>query len=109
MQSTRAGGRALRAGPLDRATCATGPSSRPNAIPESISVLDITPVMLTILRVPLARDLDGGVPDGLLPRELLEAREWVEAYPIPAVAVSTEGLGHTLEEEAVHDQLRKLG
>ncbi|MFT5051050.1 MAG: hypothetical protein ACI8QZ_002457 [Chlamydiales bacterium] len=65
--------------------------------------------MLTILGLPLSRDFDGTVPDGVLRAGLQGDIEWVDAYPIAPVSAESTGLGKTSEDEEMLDALRTLG
>lgn len=88
---------------------ATGPSFAARGSFEGVSVLDIAPMVLTILGVPLSRDLDGAVPDGLLDPELATRREWVDAYPFPAVAVPEGATSEAPENRVMLERLEALG
>jgi predicted AlkP superfamily phosphohydrolase/phosphomutase len=88
---------------------AAGPSFVARGRFDGLSVLDVTPIMLTILGVPLSRDFDGTVPTGLLRDDLVASIEWVEDYPFPAVALE-EAIGSAVpEDELMLERLRSLG
>ena len=83
---------------------------------EGLSVVDVAPVILTIMGVPLSRDFDGELPEGLLRDECAAGVSWVDEYPFPAVALSADaasggpgGDGMTPEEEEMNRRLRGLG
>ena len=88
---------------------AAGPSIAARGRFSGLSVLDVTPILLTILGVPLSRDFDGTVPSGLLSAELGAAASWVDAYPIPAVALDEEVDSEAPEDELMIERLRSLG
>ena len=86
-----------------------GPSFRTDDAPEDLSVLDVTPIVLTILGVPLSREFDGRVPEGLLRDDLFEAIEWVDDYPLPPVALADEVDNQAPENELMMERLESLG
>jgi predicted AlkP superfamily phosphohydrolase/phosphomutase len=88
---------------------AAGPSFAARGRFEGLSVLDVTPILLAILRAPLSRDFDGDVPEGLLSEGIASAVEWVEAYPFPPVALAAGTESTAPEDEAMLERLRSLG
>jgi predicted AlkP superfamily phosphohydrolase/phosphomutase len=88
---------------------AVGPSVAARGRLSGLSVLDVTPVLLTILGVPLSHDFDGAPPADLLRRELTAAARWVDAYPIPPVAPTGDATGELPEDEVMLERLRSLG
>ena len=88
---------------------AAGPSFRTDAEPSGLSVLDVTPIVLAILGVPLSREFDGKLPEGLLAEELVAAVEWVDDYDIPPVALPDDVASTAPEDELMMEQLRSLG
>lgn len=69
---------------------ARGPSFAAKGAFDGISVLDITPVVLAILGVPLSMEFEGKIPDGLLTAEVMAAVNYVDSYDLPAVALPEE-------------------
>ncbi len=88
---------------------AAGPSFAARGRFEGLSVLDVTPILLTILGKPLSRDFDGRVPEGLLLESLMQAQEYVDEYPFPAVALARGTESAAPEDEAMLERLRSLG
>ena len=86
---------------------AAGPSFVGRGLWEGLSVLDVAPIVLTIQSVPLARDLDGDVPPGLLRTDL--EPQWLDAYPVAAVALPEETASEAPEDELMLERLRSLG
>lgn len=86
---------------------AAGPSFKRGVRTAPISVLDILPLMLTILDVPLSRDFDGKVPQAVLtkPAEVT----WVESYPMSAVSLPEDATAEAPADEAMLERLRGLG
>jgi len=69
---------------------AQGPSFAAKGQFAGLSVLDITPIVLAILGVPLSREFDGQVPAGLLTDEVMAGVQYVDSYGLPAVALPEE-------------------
>ena len=88
---------------------AKGPSFAASGEVQGLSVVDITPIILTILGVPLARDFDGEVPPGLLRADLEAAVSRVDSYPLPPFALPEGTDSLAPENEAMLEQLRGLG
>ncbi len=74
-----------------------------------VSVLDVTPILLACLGVPLSREFDGEVPEGLLESSRLAGLRWVDGYPFPPVALADGTEAAAPEDEAMLEQLRGLG
>jgi len=94
---------------------ATGPdpdTADPQQLPELGSVLDITPTLLALQRLPVGRDMDGTVLEqlfdpGFLPRAGIE---FVDSLTPPDWAERRAGDGlATPESEERLEQLRSLG
>jgi predicted AlkP superfamily phosphohydrolase/phosphomutase len=79
---------------------AAGPSFKEGVRADDVSVLDVLPMMLTILNVPLSRDFDGRVPEELFVADFAAAAKWVEEYPMKPV-----GLSHAVDIESPKDRL----
>jgi predicted AlkP superfamily phosphohydrolase/phosphomutase len=79
---------------------AAGPSFQKDVRADDVSVLDVLPMMLTILEVPLSRDFDGRVPEELFVADFSFTTDRVEEYPIKAV-----GLHHDVDIESPKDRL----
>jgi len=89
---------------------AAGPSIRKGQRVEGVSVLDITPILLSILDVPLAKAFDGVIPEGVLEPEVTSRLTYVDDYPIPAVSLAAERSDEAVaEEEKMMELLRALG
>jgi predicted AlkP superfamily phosphohydrolase/phosphomutase len=89
---------------------AAGPSIRKGQRVEGVSVLDITPILLAILDVPLAKAFDGVVPEGVLEPEVTSRLTYVDDYPIPAVSLAVARSDEAVaEEEKMMELLRALG
>ena len=88
---------------------AAGPSLAARGRVDGLSVLDVTPVLLTLLGVPLSGDLDGEVPEDLLTGDLVAAVARVEAYPIPPVGLIESVDSRAPEDELMIERLRSLG
>lgn len=87
---------------------AAGPSFDRQVFEGDLSVEDVTPIVLTILGVPLSPEFDGAVPDGLLRGEVAaKIRYMDDDYPIePVAAVPVDAP----ELDAMHvENLRGLG
>lgn len=89
---------------------AKGPSFRAKGEIEGLSVLDITPIVLAIIGVPLSREFEGKIPDGLLTDEVMAKVTYVDSYGLPPAAlpdnfeIDASGLN-----EAHLQHLRSLG
>lgn len=89
---------------------AAGPSVRNGKRVKGVSVLDITPILLSILDVPLAKAFDGVIPDGVLAPEVTSRVTYVDDYPIQAVSLATARSEEAVaEEEKMMELLRALG
>lgn len=89
---------------------AAGPSVREGRRVEGVSVLDITPILLAILDVPLAKAFDGVIPEGVLKPAVTSRLTYVDDYPIPAVSLAAERTDEAVaEEEKMMELLRSLG
>lgn len=88
---------------------AAGPSFAARGRFVGLSVLDVTPILLTILGAPLSRDFDGSVPEGLLLEDLTSRMQWVDAYPFPAVALGEDVESAVPEDDLMIERLRTLG
>lgn len=88
---------------------AAGPSFLARGTIEGLSVLDVAPIVLAILGAPLSRDLDGKIPEGLLRDEIVAGVEWVDEYPMPAVALPDDVDSSAPEDELMVERLRSLG
>ena len=66
---------------------ARGPSFAAKGKIEGLSVLDITPIVLAIIGVPLSRKFEGKIPDDLLTDEVLSKVTYVDSYDLPPVAL----------------------
>jgi predicted AlkP superfamily phosphohydrolase/phosphomutase len=88
---------------------AAGPSIRRGQRIEGVSVLDITPILLSILDVPLAKAFDGRIPEGVLEPEVRARVTYVDDYPIPAVSPAAERGEAVPEDENMMELLRGLG
>jgi len=89
---------------------AAGPSVRKGQRVEGVSVLDVTPILLSILGVPLAKAFDGVIPEGVLEPEVTSRLTYVEDYPIPAVSLAAARSDEAVaEEEKMMELLRSLG
>jgi hypothetical protein len=89
---------------------AAGPGFRRGARVADVSVLDITPLLLAVLDVPVAEAFDGSIPEGVLVPGIESRVRFVDDYPIPAVDLVTEP-SETVspEEEKMMELLRGLG
>jgi hypothetical protein len=76
---------------------------------EGLSVQDFAPVILTIMGVPLSKDFDGKLPEGLLRPDCAANVSWVDDYPIAAVALSADVESGAPEDETFNQHLRSLG
>jgi hypothetical protein len=85
---------------------AAGPSFRRGETISPLSLLDMTPLMLTLLGVPVPNDLEGRVPI-----EALAAGETVERGAATVATRKTEEREEPSEEErqALMNQLKILG
>ena len=88
---------------------AAGPSFAQGRGADGLSVLDVTPVVLAILGVPLSRDFDGKIPEGLLRDDIVAGVRWVDEYPIPAVALPEDVDSLAPEDELMLEHLKSLG
>lgn len=89
---------------------AAGPGFRPGASVDALDILDVAPVVLHALGLPIPRDFEGRVPEEVLdPR-----REWRPAIgaatrePAAFPAAATEDLGAD-EEAIIMQRLKALG
>jgi arylsulfatase A-like enzyme len=88
---------------------AAGPSFKARGKVEGLSVLDVLPVVLTILGVPLSRDFDGEIPKGLLRDDLVAKARWVDSYPFPPVALPDDVDSVAPEDALMIERLKSLG
>jgi predicted AlkP superfamily phosphohydrolase/phosphomutase len=87
---------------------ATGGPIRRGARGFEASVLDVTPTVLALLGLPVARDMDGRPIEALLSERFLEEHpvSRIETYdPTPRAGTITPGA----YDEAMKDRLRQLG
>ena len=88
---------------------AAGPSFVSGPTPPDLSVLDVAPVVLTILGVPMSRRFDGRLPEGVIVDELFGGASWVADYDIPAVALPEDTSSEAAEDEEMIRRLETLG
>jgi predicted AlkP superfamily phosphohydrolase/phosphomutase len=88
---------------------AAGPSFKEGTRADDVSVLDVLPMMLTILKVPLSRDFDGRVPEELFVADFDATAEWVEKYPIKPVGLSYDVDIESPKDRLMLERLRSLG
>jgi predicted AlkP superfamily phosphohydrolase/phosphomutase len=88
---------------------AAGPSFQKKVRADDVSVLDVLPMMLTILKVPLSRDFDGRVPEELFVADFDATAEWVEEYPIKPVGLSYDVDIESPKDRLMLERLRSLG
>jgi predicted AlkP superfamily phosphohydrolase/phosphomutase len=88
---------------------AAGPSFHRGKRVDDVSVLDIAPLILAILDVPVANSFDGGIPEGVLQPAIESRVVRVDDYPIPPVELATERGEAVPEDEDMMKLLRGLG
>ena len=88
---------------------ASGPSFRDDFDGE-ISVLDITPIVLAIIGVPVSRELDGSIPDGLLTDEAMARVRYVDRWGLPPHTLPPDLEAQADElDAAMIERLKSLG
>jgi predicted AlkP superfamily phosphohydrolase/phosphomutase len=93
---------------LNGVFAAWGGPVRRGARVESISVLDIAPIVLGLLELPLARDMDGWIPPGLLDDAMLRRVTMRTVASYDSVARRGEAVASPYDEEVI-ERLRSLG
>jgi arylsulfatase A-like enzyme len=88
---------------------AAGPSFRNGGRLDDLSVLDVLPIMLAILGLPLSQDLDGRIPEEVFPADLDRTPERIEAYPMKAVALPDGVTSEAPDDRMMLERLRGLG
>lgn len=88
---------------------AAGPSFRSGARVHGVSVLDVLPMLLAARGVPLSRDFDGAIPEGVMHPAVVEGAEWVDDYGIEPVALGAEAAGPAADDERMLELLHELG
>ncbi|MCX5795453.1 MAG: alkaline phosphatase family protein [Elusimicrobia bacterium] len=80
------------AGGAEGILIAAGPRVAPGRTLRSASVLDVLPTLLYLLDLPVARDMDGSVLEGLVSAAYLSSHpvRWTGKYPAPVRAVRGE-------------------
>ena len=88
---------------------AAGPSFPSGMTAQPISVLDILPLLLGILEIPISSELDGTFPKKVLAKNFATAPTFTDRYTMKAVSLP-EGLdGHAPEDHLMLERLRGLG
>ena len=88
---------------------AAGPSFRASGRALDVSVLDVAPTLLALLGVPLSRDFDGRPAEEAFRKGATASARWIDAYPLPPVAVTSDADGSSNDDEHLMDRLRALG
>ena len=91
---------------------AAGPEIREGIRCPEVSIVDVAPLVLHGLGIPVPDNLDGDVPAQLLEPEALERRppRYAPAGPAPAVPAPLSESDYDREDEAtIVDRLRALG
>jgi predicted AlkP superfamily phosphohydrolase/phosphomutase len=88
---------------------AAGPSFRKGVRTEPLSVLDVTPLILTVLGLPVAEAFDGSVPVAALREPLRAGVRFVADYGIEPVSAQEGHPGSTAEDQQMVELLRSLG
>jgi len=91
---------------------AAGPEIREGIPCDEVSIVDVAPLVLHSLGIPVPDNLDGDVPAQLLEPEALKRRpvHYTAAPPDPAVAATVAASDYDREDEAaIVDRLRALG
>lgn len=91
-------------GAPDGVFVAWGPSFKRGTTLEAVSLLDVAPTVLHLLGLPVARDMEGHVPE----QAFVDARplRWIATYETGRRA--TQGADSPVDEE-LREQLRSLG
>jgi arylsulfatase A-like enzyme len=93
---------------LNGVFAAWGGPVRKGALVENISVLDIAPIVLGLLDLPLARDMDGRIPPGILDDAMLRHVTTRTIASYDSVARQGEAVASPYDEEVI-ERLRSLG
>ena len=88
---------------------AAGPSFRRNVAVNDVSVLDVLPLMLTLLDVPLSRELDGAVPEDVFAANFSGSPSWTDAYTMEPVSLPPGQDSTAPEDKLMLERLRGLG
>ena len=89
---------------------ACGPGIRAGARVDELSIVDVAPLVLYSLDVPLPDDLDGRLPAAVLVDGELQRRPPATAPAVPTPALAGAGVTYDAEDEAtIVDRLRALG
>ena len=87
---------------------ARGPSFVKGEFEGDLSVIDVTPIVLALLGVPLSPAFDGKVPEGILRDDLMAGIEYLDDdYPIQAVAA--DEVASPEYNKAMIERLEALG
>lgn len=90
---------------------AAGPGIRSSALLPSLSILDVAPLLLHTLGVPVPAEMEGCVPEGLFEPEYLHSHPIAFETPAPNNSARTEHIPQIdpQMEAEVMNQLRALG
>jgi len=92
---------------------AKGPGIRSEGEVGEASVFDITPTLLTLYGLPVARDMDGFVLDGLIDDDRMEAApvRYIDTYEVDSKFTGdlSPGSIESAVDEEIKERLRSLG
>ena len=87
-----------------------GPGVRPGVTLMNVDVFDITPTILALKKLPLAKDMPGRVIAEAFQRGVLEQPTFVESYTeMPEVPPVSDDLLHSPMDQDILDRLRSIG
>ncbi len=88
---------------------AAGPSFGKKLAVKDVSVLDVLPLILTILDVPVSRELDGTVPEHVFAASFTGSPHWIDAYAMKPVSLPPGQDSAAPEDKQMLERLRGLG
>jgi predicted AlkP superfamily phosphohydrolase/phosphomutase len=96
---------------MDGVIIITGPAIRKNTKIEGASVLDITPTILYLLGLPVARDMDGKVLKDAIVPDYLEKNEiqYINTYDTGDMDDEQTRVAQTEIDDSIKERLESLG
>ena len=88
---------------------AAGPSFRKDVAVAPVSVLDIVPLLLSILEVPISRELDGSFPEHVFAADFDREPRWTDRYSMRPVSIPAGQESSAPEDKLMLERLRGLG
>ena len=88
---------------------AAGPSFQKDASVAPVSVLDIVPLLLSILEVPISGELDGSRPEHVFAANVDREPRWTDRYSMRPVSIPAGQEASAPEDKLMLERLRGLG